>query len=1472
MRLGQATPLAALPASGRMNLSIVLSPANREQLQARLERLYDPSSPDYRHFLTVKEFREQFGPSPESYQKVVDFARANGLEVTGSPANDMVIPVSGTVDQIERAFKISLNLYQHPTESRTFFSTDREPSIPAGLGVAHIAGLNNYALPKPMLRQPLSAGQKIANVSGSGPGGNYLGSDMRAAYYGGTALTGKGQSVALAQFGGYDIDDVIGNFAGAATASANGPKGYTLNYTPQAGGSTYSVAINNVLLDGQTLAPQGEDAEEALDIAQAIGMAPGLSQVRVYIGLSDVDVLNAIASDDVANQVSISWSWMPDDPDVDDFLFEEMAAQGQSVFVASGDSGSYSIFAPYFFPAEDAYVTAVGGTTLETDGPGGEWVSEIAWTASGGGVSPDLIPMPRWQQGIATSANQASSTYRNVPDVAMEADFDNYSCNMGQCQGGWAGTSFASPRWAGYIALVNQAAAAQGQGPIGLPSPWIYAIGQSPDYDPSFHDITTGNDGYYAGVAEFYAVPGYDLVTGWGSPAGGSLVSVLAPASAVGFHLDFAPSSLKVQPGGSNSTTIMVSSHGGFSGPVTLSFEAVPPGIAPTFSQNPFIASTVLTLTAEANAPRGSFLLNITANGGGQTAKGYIAVEIEAPGMMVSSADPYTWITPGYASSVELDMSSFAGFSGTPSLSVTSPLTSGVTAVLNPNTLSGKSYSNPSITSGASYVTFIGDNDAQPSADSIQVTAQDGSVVDARTVYLDVTNAQYRLDMQPMVTHLARGASVEMTVSALPVGNFSDTAMNLSTLFALPSGVTVAFNPTVIHLGKTSTMTVTASPTAALGAFYISAVSNAANPQLSPYIAFQMTVEAAVQAWFQIEPAANYSVAPQSGSFTDHFSVLQENGFSQGVMLEPPSVPGMELSFGSSDAAGGEDVTFTSPSDLPAALWICTGYGYVAGSGSSAGDQEPAHVWILSAPTLPLKLSTQTAAVTLDAGGSASAPVSIAPENGYTGTAALAATGLPTGISASFDANPAQTNTTLRLTGDASLPSGAYFVNVSATANGQTLVRTIPIEVGPVTGGPKLPAPMFTPAPGTYTTAQAITITDSVPNAAIHYTADGSTPTTASSIYSGPITVGTNETLEAMAVASGYRKSSVAGATFTFPAAVPVISPAGGTFTSAQTVAISDSTPGAVIYYTTNGRTPTTGSNAYCGPIRAGATETIEAIAAGGGHSLSPVASARYIISPPSNPSPTVTALSPAFVRAGSSSLTLAVYGSGFTSDSIVSWGSTALETKFASATQLTAQIAAAEIATPGVYSITVETPSEPAPGSGSNTFQFEVDSAASGGSTDPSFSSTAATVVAGSTAIYAVTLPASATDVTVNCLNLPAGAACSYSAPAGTISIATTLATTAGTYQITVVFSETLSGAELASVFLPILLLPLVLIRKRLAAQRFVWSACLGAVLLGCAVLSTGCGGGSSTTATSIPRNPSYQATSSGLVSLTIQ
>jgi hypothetical protein len=322
-------------------------------------------------------------------------------------------------------------------------------------------------------------------------------------------------------------------------------------------------------------------------------------------------------------------------------------------------------------------------------------------------------------------------------------------------------------------------------------------------------------------------------------------------------------------------------------------------------------------------------------------------------------------------------------------------------------------------------------------------------------------------------------------------------------------------------------------------------------------------------------------------------------------------------------------------------------------------------------------------------------------------------------------------------------------------------------------------------------------------------------------------------------------------------AATPTFSPVAGIYTAAQTVSISDATTGATLYYTTDGTTPTTSSTKYTAAVPVSSTETLQAIATANGYSTSAVATAAYSIV---NPVPAISGISPAFTDAGGAVFTLTVNGSGFIASSTAYWGASALTTTYVSATQLTAQVPAADIATAGTIAITVQ---NPAPGGGSsNAWQFEVDSASSGSSA-PIITSTTETVVAGSTASYPVTVPSVVTSVSVSCLNLPTGAACSYSSTTNVVTITTSSTTPKGTYQIIVVFTETVSGAASGFILLPILLLPLGFMRKKLAARSIWLTASLGLVLMAAAAVTLGCGGGSPAT---------HQVTSSGAVSLTIQ
>ena len=216
--------------------------------------------------------------------------------------------------------------------------------------------------------------------------------------------------------------------------------------------------------------------------------------------IADVnDVLNRMATDNLAKQLSSSWSWGGGTNANGDQIFLQFAAQGQSFFEASGDSGAYSSRNPISEPSDDPYLTVVGGTTLTTSGPGGSWVSETVWSpvSRPGGRQQRRGQHPfhdsEWQQGISMTANLGSTNMRNIPDVALTADNILVVYNNGSL-GDFGGTSCAAPLWAAFTALVNQRGAAHGQGTVGFINPAVYAIGKGTNYASDFHDITTGNN------------------------------------------------------------------------------------------------------------------------------------------------------------------------------------------------------------------------------------------------------------------------------------------------------------------------------------------------------------------------------------------------------------------------------------------------------------------------------------------------------------------------------------------------------------------------------------------------------------------------------------------------------------------------------------------------------------------------------------------------------------------------------------------------------------------------------------------------------------------------------------------------------------------------------------------------------------------------------------------------------------------
>jgi subtilase family serine protease len=506
-------PVGNVPDTQRFDLAISLPLRNPDRLDQLLSRMYDPASPDYRHYLTPEQFRDEFGALETETAALMAFARSNHFIIKALHPNRLLLDVNAAAADIQRAFHLTLRTYQHPTEPRTFFAPDTDPMVDESSPVRHISGLDNYSLPHPNFkRRPAGQTGSPEPRSGSGPSGNYVGYDFRTAYVPGTALTGVGQNVGLLEFDGYFASDITA-------------------YKNQFGLSGSAAQLVNVAVDGGISKPGSGNGEVALDIEMVIAMAPGISRIYVYEAPNSspwVDIISQMANDNLAKQFSCSWGGGGPDPASETF-FKQMAVQGQSFFNATGDSDAFTGSIP--FPSDSTNIIQVGGTTLST-GAGGLYSSETVWnwgrgSGTSGGIST-YYGIPIWQQGISMALNQGSTLMRNVPDVALTADniYEISDNGLGSSVGG---TSCAAPLWAAFTALVNQQGSAAGLPPVGFLNPALYAIGNGPNYTACFNDVTAGNNTWRGSRTKFYATTGYDLCTGWGTPAGTRLINALAP-------------------------------------------------------------------------------------------------------------------------------------------------------------------------------------------------------------------------------------------------------------------------------------------------------------------------------------------------------------------------------------------------------------------------------------------------------------------------------------------------------------------------------------------------------------------------------------------------------------------------------------------------------------------------------------------------------------------------------------------------------------------------------------------------------------------------------------------------------------------------------------------------------------------------------------------------------------------------------
>jgi kumamolisin len=535
-------PGAGLPSGGRVPLEVAiregrdlgpLPPAQSISFDLTLASR-DPGALDALlasgSHVTAAEFAERYGPDPGRADAAVRTLEAAGLVARWSPGEVLMTGTGPAID-VERLLGVTIHRYLDSDGTR-FYSALGTPQIPSTLSgtVTGVTGLDNY-------QRDLTAAVPAADVDGVTP------SDMTSFYditpLHGAGLDGSGQTVVFIEWG-VPPTSVLQAYARKFTPSV--PFNVEVHQDAAAWGAP--------LVSGDK-GYSDVAGEAALDLEIVHGLAPGATEVVYEFGDSSAipAVITAISSEFPAAILSSSISehdceqerGATADGAAENQVDTAAAAQGMSIFWASGDRGAYSCLND--FPDQDpnanteisvmpdassAAVTAVGGTTAYLAQNGG-YFQESAWGepveqwGSGGGVST-TIPRPAWQQAPGIPA---SMTGRGLPDVAANADILSGwdidgpgQSNPAQVQEGpVGGTSAAAPFWAAVTALIDEDLSHKSLPLIGFADPALYLFAQSPSGlpAPAFHDITLGSN------LHFPAGPGWDMATGLGTPDVGAL-------------------------------------------------------------------------------------------------------------------------------------------------------------------------------------------------------------------------------------------------------------------------------------------------------------------------------------------------------------------------------------------------------------------------------------------------------------------------------------------------------------------------------------------------------------------------------------------------------------------------------------------------------------------------------------------------------------------------------------------------------------------------------------------------------------------------------------------------------------------------------------------------------------------------------------------------------------------------------------
>ena len=623
LRPADATLIGAEPGSTPLQLTVALTSRAPAALAAYAKAVAEPGSTSYRHYLTVSQFARRFGATPAAIAAVRASLRARGLR-PGAPApNGLSIPVRGSAGGVSTAFRTTLTRLRLRGGRIAIANTSAPALAPAvAPDVQAIIGLSTVATPRPAgpATPPPSAATSHDPTDAGAPGATATA--FRPATSGPTpcaAATNEQQAFDTGTpYRPYTINQVAGayGFTGLYGASDLGAGAtiavFELEGNFPADTAAYRICfgttgtVHTVKVDGGAPAPNAssdDGYETQIDVDNIVGLAPQ-ANVLVYQGpdtaSGSYDTDAAIITANRASVLSQSWGLCESQLGgtaiaAEATLFQEAAVQGMTVLAAAGDVGSGdcddtgangNTAQAVNDPAAQPYVTGVGGTTLSSlTGP-----VESAWNsalgATGGGPS-ETWGAPSFQTNAATAlgvdaggetrsgscpAAALNGYCRLVPDVS--ADADPYTGYMIYYNGQWTigdGTSASTPVWAALVALAQSSAGCAGNR-LGFINSTLYG-GAGAQYAADFSDIATGANGWIPGMTAFAAQPGYDPVTGLGTPKAAADAAMLC-----GGPLSIsAPATLDTIAG--TPVSFQTSAVAAHSQPVTLSATGLPNGV-----------------------------------------------------------------------------------------------------------------------------------------------------------------------------------------------------------------------------------------------------------------------------------------------------------------------------------------------------------------------------------------------------------------------------------------------------------------------------------------------------------------------------------------------------------------------------------------------------------------------------------------------------------------------------------------------------------------------------------------------------------------------------------------------------------------------------------------------------------------------------------------------------------------------------